>query len=55
MGYPIGFFYAFLGDAPVGLTGVEAGGEGITRGRHAARFQGGKLAPTPVDMLGDPT
>ena len=39
----IGFFYAFLGDASVGLTGVEAGGEGITRGRHAARFQGGKL------------
>ena len=39
----IGFFYAFLGDSSVGLTGVEAGGEGITRGRHAARFQGGKL------------
>jgi len=39
----IGFFYAFLGDEAVRLTGVEAGGEGITRGRHAARFQGGKL------------
>jgi len=39
----IGFFYAFLGDAAVALTGVEAGGGGITRGRHAARFQGGKL------------
>jgi tryptophan synthase beta chain len=39
----IGFFYAFLGDESVRLTGVEAGGEGITRGRHAARFQGGKL------------
>jgi tryptophan synthase beta chain len=25
------------------MTGVEAGGEGIIRGRHAARFQGGKL------------
>ena len=25
------------------LTGVEAGGDGIVRGRHAARFQGGKL------------
>jgi tryptophan synthase beta chain len=25
------------------MTGVEAGGEGIVRGRHAARFQGGKL------------
>ena len=39
----IGFFYAFLGDESVRLTGVEAGGEGIIRGRHAARFQGGKL------------
>lgn len=39
----IGFFHAFLGDASVRMTGVEAGGEGITRGRHAARFQGGKL------------
>jgi tryptophan synthase beta chain len=25
------------------MTGVEAGGDGIVRGRHAARFQGGKL------------
>ena len=25
------------------MVGVEAGGEGITPGRHAARFQGGKL------------
>ncbi len=39
----IGFFHAFLGDAAVRMTGVEAGGDGITRGRHAARFQGGKL------------
>ena len=39
----IGFFYAFLADASVQLTGVEAGGEGIARGHHAARFQGGKL------------
>jgi len=39
----IGFFHAFIGDPAVGLTGVEAGGDGITRGRHAARFQGGKL------------
>jgi len=39
----IGFFYAFLGDPSVRMTGVEAGGEGIIRGRHAARFQGGKL------------
>lgn len=39
----IGFFHAFLGDPSVRLTGVEAGGDGIHRGRHAARFQGGKL------------
>jgi len=39
----IGFFHAFLADGSVRLTGVEAGGEGIIRGRHAARFQGGKL------------
>ena len=39
----IGFFYAFLEDKSVKMTGVEAGGDGIVRGRHAARFQGGKL------------
>jgi len=39
----IGFFYPFLGDESVKMTGVEAGGEGIVLGRHAARFQGGKL------------
>ena len=39
----IGIFYAFLNDSDVRLVGVEAGGEGIKPGRHAARFQGGKL------------
>ena len=39
----IGFFYPFLNDESVKMTGVEAGGDGIVRGRHAARFQGGKL------------
>lgn len=39
----IGLFHAFLGDASVKMTGVEAGGEGISEGKHAARFQGGKL------------
>lgn len=39
----IGFFHAFLGDEKVRMTGVEAGGDGILPGRHAARFQGGKL------------
>jgi len=39
----IGLFYAFLGDAGVKMVGVEAGGEGIVNGKHAARFQGGSL------------
>ena len=39
----IGLFYPFLGDNAVAMTGVEAGGEGIIDGKHAARFQGGGL------------
>ena len=39
----IGLFHPFLSDAEVKMTGVEAGGEGIVEGRHAARFEGGKL------------
>ena len=39
----IGLFYPFLEDKNVRMVGVEAGGEGIKPGRHAARFQGGKL------------
>ena len=39
----IGLFYPFLGDNAVAMTGVEAGGEGIIEGKHAARFQGGGL------------
>ncbi|MCI0744571.1 MAG: tryptophan synthase subunit beta [Verrucomicrobia subdivision 3 bacterium] len=39
----IGLFYAFLGDTSVKMVGVEAGGEGIVTGKHAARFQGGSL------------
>jgi tryptophan synthase beta chain len=34
----IGLFHAFLGDRGVAMVGVEAGGEGIATGRHAARF-----------------
>src|SRR5947199_2372710 len=37
----IGIFDAFVGDRNVRLIGVEAGGEQIARGRHAARFAGG--------------
>ncbi len=39
----IGLFYPFLEDASVKMVGVEAGGEGIQAGKHAARFQGGSL------------
>jgi tryptophan synthase beta chain len=37
----MGIFDAFIGDPEVRLIGVEAGGEAIVRGRHAARFAGG--------------
>jgi tryptophan synthase beta chain len=37
----IGIFDAFVDDKDVRLIGVEAGGEGIAPGRHAARFAGG--------------
>jgi tryptophan synthase beta chain len=39
----MGLFYPFLNDAAVEMVGVEAGGEGIQPGKHAARFQGGSL------------
>ena len=39
----IGLFHPFLEDECVRMVGVEAGGDGIEPGRHAARFQGGKL------------
>jgi tryptophan synthase beta chain len=37
----MGIFDAFLADGGVRLIGVEAGGHGITPGKHAARFAGG--------------
>jgi tryptophan synthase beta chain len=39
----MGLFYPFLNDESVKMIGVEAGGEGIAAGKHAARFQGGSL------------
>jgi tryptophan synthase beta chain len=39
----IGLFHPFLEDRQVAMVGVEAGGEGIRAGKHAARFQGGRL------------
>ena len=38
----IGIFTAFIKDKNVRLVGVEAGGEGVRTGRHAARFSGGR-------------
>jgi tryptophan synthase beta chain len=38
----IGLFHAFLADREVAMIGVEAGGEGLASGRHAARFAGGR-------------
>ncbi len=38
----IGIFRGFVDDPSVALVGVEAGGEGIESGRHAARFAGGE-------------
>ena len=37
----LGIFDAFIPDRSVRLIGVEAGGEALTAGRHAARFAGG--------------
>jgi tryptophan synthase beta chain len=39
----MGIFDAFIDDREVRLIGVEAGGEQIIRGRHAARFAGGSM------------
>ena len=39
----IGLFFEFLEEPNIKMTGVEAGGHGIERGEHAARFEGGKL------------
>ncbi len=52
----IGIFDAFVDDRQVRLIGVEAGGEAITTGRHAARFAGGSagvLQGTRTWMLQD--
>ncbi|RVX38499.1 tryptophan synthase beta chain [Nonomuraea polychroma] len=39
----IGIFHAFLDDPDVGLVGLEAGGDGVETGRHAASVSGGGL------------
>ena len=40
-----GMFLAFLDDADVELVGVEAGGQGLESGKHAARLAGTDGAP----------
>ncbi len=39
----VGLFYEFLGDENIRMIGVEAGGTAIEPGKHAARFDGGRL------------
>ncbi|MCI5778317.1 MAG: tryptophan synthase subunit beta [Lentisphaeria bacterium] len=39
----MGIFAGFLDDAAVKLTGVEAGGDGLASGRHAASINGGRI------------
>jgi tryptophan synthase beta chain len=39
----IGLFFEFLEEPGVRLIGIEAGGRGIRKGDHAARFAGGRL------------
>lgn len=45
----MGIFYAFRNDDSVDFIGVEAGGEGIESGRHAARF--GDLSIARIGVL----
>ncbi len=39
----IGIFHAFLDDPGVRLVGLEAGGDGVETGRHAATISGGSI------------
>ena len=41
----MGIFHRFVPDAEVRLVGIEAGGEGIESGRHAARFAEASASP----------
>jgi len=50
----IGLFHAFREDRQVKLIGVEAGGEGIATGRHAARFAGPAEADDPLQLQRNP-
>ena len=39
----IGLFYPFIGEQKVKMIGVEAGGQGLASGRHAATLNMGKV------------
>jgi tryptophan synthase len=39
----VGMFYPFSNDPSVKLVGVEAGGDGVDTGRHAATLSGGSM------------
>lgn len=39
----MGLFYPFLKDSTVAMTGVEAGGLGLSTGKHAASITGGRI------------
>ncbi len=39
----MGLFYPFIKDAGVAMTGVEAGGYGVSTGKHAASITGGSV------------
>jgi tryptophan synthase beta chain len=39
----MGLFYPFIGEPGVEMVGVEAAGEGLTTGRHAASISGGSV------------
>ena len=39
----LGLFHPFINDKKVKMTGVEAGGEGLSTGHHAASINGGRV------------
>jgi len=39
----MGLFHPFIGDADVAMVGVEAAGDGVASGRHAASINGGTV------------
>jgi tryptophan synthase beta chain len=51
----LGIFDAFIDDPRVRLIGVEAGGEQIARGRHAARFAAGSAGGSAGVLQGTRT